>query len=134
MGISDFVQDIYKIESFPIGFWIRGCNANRVLDSDTPSSSNRKIRRALVRTKSESNIVAAGRRTNTSHVSFGTKATTTKAMTTKAFGDRHRRQTEKQFAIGKPVLVFQTKMGLMPRKLRFRWTGPYWIVDNKNGT
>ena len=52
----------------------------------------------------------------------------------KAFVDRHRRQMEKQFAIGKPVLVFQTKMGLMPGKLRFRWTGPYWIIDSKNGT
>ena len=57
-----------------------------------------------------------------------------KQRQTKAFVDRHRRQTEKQFAIGKPVLVFQTKMGLMPGKLRFRWTGPYWIIDSKNGT
>ena len=57
-----------------------------------------------------------------------------KQRQTKAFVDRQRRQTEKQFAIGKPVLVFQTKMGLMPGKLRFRCTGPYWIVDNKNGT
>ena len=52
---------------------------------------------------------------------------------TKAFVDRHRRQTTKQLAIGKPVLVFQTKIGLMPGKLRFRWAGEYWIVDNKNG-
>ena len=29
----------------------------------------------------------------------------------RAFADRHRRQAEKQFTIGKPVLVFQTKMG-----------------------
>ena len=56
-----------------------------------------------------------------------------KQRQTKAFVDLHRRQTEKQFAIGKPVLVFRTKMGLMTGKLRFRWTGPYWIIDSKNG-
>ena len=56
-----------------------------------------------------------------------------KQRQTKAFEDRHHKQIEKQFAIGKPVLVFQTKMGLMPGKLRFRWTRPYWIIDIKNG-
>ena len=25
-------------------------------------------------------------------------------------------------------------MGKMPRKLRFRWTGPYWIVAAEKGT
>ena len=43
-----------------------------------------------------------------------------KQRQTKAFVDRHRRHTENQFAIGKPMLVFQTKMGSMPGKLRFR--------------
>ena len=38
MGISDFVQNIYKINTFPISFWTRGGNANRISDSDTPSS------------------------------------------------------------------------------------------------
>ena len=52
----------------------------------------------------------------------------------KAFVDRHCRHAEKQFAIRKPVLVFQTKMGSMLGKLRFRWTGPFWIVNNRNGT
>ena len=52
----------------------------------------------------------------------------------KAFVDRHRRIREKDFTIGGPVLVFQTRMGQMPGKLRFRWTGPYWIVDAENGT
>ena len=32
------------------------------------------------------------------------------------------------------MLVFQTKMDLMPGKLRFWWTGPFWIINNKNGT
>ena len=32
------------------------------------------------------------------------------------------------------MLVFQTKMDLMPGKLQFRWTGPFWIINNKNGT
>ena len=38
------------------------------------------------------------------------------------------------FAIGKPVLVFQTRMGKMPGKLRFRWTGPYWLTREYNGS
>ena len=38
------------------------------------------------------------------------------------------------FEIGKPVLVFQTRMGKMPGKLRFRWTGPYWITREYNGS
>ena len=38
------------------------------------------------------------------------------------------------FEVGKVVLVFQTKMGPMPGKLRFRWTGPFWIVNTYNGT
>ena len=46
----------------------------------------------------------------------------------KAFVDRHRGRNEEMFGEGKAVLVFQTRMGKMPGKLRFRWTGPYWIV------
>ena len=42
-----------------------------------------------------------------------------KQRQTKAFVERHRRQTERQFIIGKPILVFQTKMGSMLGKLRF---------------
>ena len=52
----------------------------------------------------------------------------------KAFVDRHRKGNEKRFGIGKPVLVFQTRMGKMPGKLRFRWTGPYWITREFNGS
>ena len=52
----------------------------------------------------------------------------------KAFVDRHRKTREKDFSVGKAVLVFRTRMGQMPRKLRFKWTRPYWIVDNNNGT
>ena len=37
-----------------------------------------------------------------------------------AFVDRHRGRNEKIFGIGKAVLVFQTHMGKMPGKLRFR--------------
>ena len=32
------------------------------------------------------------------------------------------------------MLLFQTRMGKMPGKLRFRWTGPYWIIAAENGT
>ena len=48
--------------------------------------------------------------------------------------DQHRNAREKDFVVGKVVLVFQTWMGQMPGKLIFRWTGPYWIVGAKNGT
>ena len=57
-----------------------------------------------------------------------------KQRQTMAFVERHRKQKEKMFAIGKLVPVFLTKMGSIPRKLRFRRTGPFWIVDSKNGT
>ena len=52
----------------------------------------------------------------------------------KAFVDRHRKGNEKMFEIGKPVLVFQTRMGKRPGKLRFRWTGPYWLTREYNGS
>ena len=52
----------------------------------------------------------------------------------KAFVDRHRHAREKDFTVGKAVLVFQTRMGQMPGKLRFRWTGPYWVVGAENDT
>ena len=48
--------------------------------------------------------------------------------------DRHRRGNEKEFEVGKPVLLFQTQMGNMPGKLRFRWTGPFWITKEYNGS
>ena len=57
-----------------------------------------------------------------------------KQRQTKAFVDRHRRHAEKQFPIKRSVLVSQTKIGSMPRKLRFQWTGPFWIIISKNGT
>jgi hypothetical protein len=43
----------------------------------------------------------------------------------KAFVDRHRQRNEERFGIGKAVLLFQSRTGLMPGKLRLRWTGPY---------
>ena len=52
----------------------------------------------------------------------------------KAFVDRHHRRNEEIFGKGKALLVFQTRMGKMPGKLRFRWTGPYWIVAAEKGT
>jgi hypothetical protein len=51
----------------------------------------------------------------------------------KAFVDRHRKRNEERFGIGKAVLMFQSGSGLMPGKLRLRWTGPYWIVKADNG-
>ena len=38
----------------------------------------------------------------------------------KAFVDWHRKGTEKSFALRKPVLVFQTRLGTILGKLRFR--------------
>ena len=48
--------------------------------------------------------------------------------------DCHWKDNEKLFGIGKPVLVFQTRMGNMSGKLRFRWTGPYWITWEFKGS
>ena len=52
----------------------------------------------------------------------------------KAFVDRDRKRTEKPLTLGKPMLVFQTRLSAMPGKLRFRWTGPFWIIDEFNDT
>ena len=52
----------------------------------------------------------------------------------KEFVDRHWHDNEKEFGIGKPVLVFQTLMGNMSGKLRFRWTGPFWVTKEYNGS
>jgi hypothetical protein len=52
----------------------------------------------------------------------------------KAFVDRHRKRNEERFGIGKAVLLFQSRFGLMPGKLWLQWTGPYWIVKADNGT
>ena len=49
----------------------------------------------------------------------------------KAFADQHRDTKKKHFKIGKVMLVFQTRMGQMLGKLRFIWTGPYWIIGVK---
>ena len=51
-----------------------------------------------------------------------------------AFVDRHRRRNKENFGKGRAVLVFQTRMGKMLGKLRFRWTGPYWIVAAEKRT
>ena len=46
----------------------------------------------------------------------------------------HQKGLEKELTIGKLDLVFQTRLGAMPGKLRFRWTGPFWIIDEFNDT
>ena len=50
----------------------------------------------------------------------------------KAFVGWHRNAREKDFALRKAVLVFQTRMGQMPGKLRFCCTWPYWIIGAEN--
>ena len=52
----------------------------------------------------------------------------------KSFIDKHRRGNEKEFGIGKLVLVFQTRMGNMPGKLRFRWISPFWVTKEFVGS
>ena len=52
----------------------------------------------------------------------------------KAFVDQRRKGTEKSFTLVKLVLVFQTRLGAMLGKLRFRWTGLFWIIDEFNDT
>jgi hypothetical protein len=52
----------------------------------------------------------------------------------KAFVDRHQKRNEERFGIGKAVLLFQSRSGVMPGKLRLQCTGPSWIVKSENGT
>ena len=52
----------------------------------------------------------------------------------KAFVDRHRKGTEEALTIDKPVVIFQTRLGAIPGKLRFQWTGPFKIIDEFNDT
>ena len=48
--------------------------------------------------------------------------------------DQHRQGNEKDFEIGNPVFVFHPWMGNMPGKLRFQWTGPFWITREFKGS
>ena len=43
----------------------------------------------------------------------------------KAFMDCHRRYNENKFQNEKPILVFQTRSGLMPGKLKLGWVVPH---------
>ena len=52
----------------------------------------------------------------------------------KEFVDWQHDTNEKWFNVGKVVLMFQTRVGQMRGKLRFRWIGPYWIISVENGT
>jgi hypothetical protein len=52
----------------------------------------------------------------------------------KVFVDRHRKRNEERFGKGKAILLFQSRSDLMPGKLRLRWTGLYWIVNEEGGT
>ncbi|XP_016173216.1 uncharacterized protein LOC107615685 [Arachis ipaensis] len=47
----------------------------------------------------------------------------------KAFHDQNIRR--KNFKIGDEVLVYNSRLRLMPRKLRSRWDGPFKVVDVK---
>jgi hypothetical protein len=49
----------------------------------------------------------------------------------KGFVNRHRKRNEQKFGKGKAVL-FQSRSGLMPRKLQLCWTEPYWIVNEES--
>jgi hypothetical protein len=52
----------------------------------------------------------------------------------KVFVDRHQKRNEQKFGKRKVVLLFQSWFGLMPEKLRLRWTGPYWIINEDSST
>jgi hypothetical protein len=52
----------------------------------------------------------------------------------KAYVDRHQQKQEDQFGISKAILVFQTKSGKMPGKLKLRWSGPFWILNVQDDT
>ncbi|XP_025661393.1 uncharacterized protein [Arachis hypogaea] len=47
----------------------------------------------------------------------------------KAFHDQNIRR--KNFVIGDEVLVYNSRLLLMPKKLRSRWDGPFRVVDVK---
>ena len=115
MGISDFLQNVNKVNTVPVSFQTRGSNANRISDSDTPGSSNRELKNELQSEQIRKQKLLELEEERVQAMA----ALEHKQRQTKAFVDRHRRQAERQFAIGKPVLVFQTKMGLMTGKLRF---------------
>ena len=57
-----------------------------------------------------------------------------KQRQTKAFVNWHQRKTETQFGMENQYSYSKPRGGAMPGKLRFRWTCPVWIVNNKNGT
>ena len=46
----------------------------------------------------------------------------------KAFVDRHTQLDRATLREGSPVLVFTTRSGLMPDKLKLRRSGPYWLL------
>lgn len=46
---------------------------------------------------------------------------------TKAFHDKM--IARKQFVVGQKVLLYNSRLKLMPGKLRSRWTGPYEIIN-----
>jgi hypothetical protein len=50
----------------------------------------------------------------------------------KAFVDHHRKRNEQKFGRGK-VILLQSRSGLMPGKLRLRWMGPSWIINEESG-
>ena len=46
---------------------------------------------------------------------------------TKAFHDKF--ILRKEFAVGQKVLLFNSRLKLMPGKLRFRWDGPFVVTN-----
>ena len=68
----------------------------------------------------ERSFIAVRRRPYTGYVGIGAQAKANESICKSA--PKEDRNT------------IQTKMGVMPGKLRYRWTGPVWIVNSRNGT
>ena len=119
VGLPNCVQDKYPDNTVPVSFWIRSGHADRVSYSEFADSSTGKVKwegiweiRLATLWELEEHRIASILQLELEQ------------WRGKAFVNQHRKGNEKMFEIGKLVLVFQTRMGKMPGKLRFRWTGP----------
>ena len=99
-------------------------NADRISGAKPPSVVQGKTRWNSVGANPIGAVVGTWRRVTTEYLALEHDQNCQKASV-----NRQQKGNERQFDIGKLVLVFQTRMELMPGKLKFQWTGPYWIIN-----
>ena len=129
MGIPHRIEDKHRIHALSNGLQLGSCDADRVSGPESPSASNRMIVRIRVRTITigKTTLLGEERIASFDQLKHGQRRW-------KALVDRHHRDSKKSFEIGQPVLVFQTQLGAMSRKLQFRWMEPFWIIETFNDT